>query len=363
MFPQVLTVLATYQCTAACKECCFECSPGVHGRIPLDRILRYIDEAADTFPTIKLVCFSGGECFLLGKDLNAAVARAHSRGLMTRCVSNGYWATSPEAAKKRLRALKEAGLNELNISTGDDHQRYVPFERAVNGVIAGAQLGIRSLIVVEGFENSRFKVEEALAHPRLKDFWENSPNASLVQVLRNIWMPFHKDRILEHDEQVHRTPERLKRFGGCDNVLNNAVVTPDESLASCCGLTMEHIPEMKLGKLAERSMAEMIDRGMNDFLKRWIWLDGPDAVLWFAHQKDPRVPYPEKNVHPCEACAQFYLNPLAREAVRRHWHEVRDDVLLRYELKANLMQRQDRRIRDGRENGLPEGTRLGHGDA
>lgn len=360
MLPQVLTILPTYQCTAACKECCFECSPKVHGRIPLERILRYIDEAAACVPTLKLVCFSGGECFLLGKDLEAAVARAHGHGLMTRCVTNGYWATSPRAAQRRLGALREAGLNELNISTGDDHQNYVSFERVVNGVLAGGELGMLSVIVVEGFENSMFKVEDALGHPRLRAFWDTSPKAPYVQVLRNIWMPFHADRQLDHAHELYRRPERLPLLGGCDNVLHNMVVTPDESLASCCGLTMEHIPEMKLGKLAEQPISAMLERGTNDFLKRWIWLDGPDAVLWFAHQKDPRVPYPERNVHPCEACAQFYLNPLAREAIRRYWHEVRDDVLLRYELKVNFMYRQGQQPAPQRPDTPPT---VRHGDS
>lgn len=338
MYPSVLTILPTYQCTAACKECCFECSPKVHGRIPLDRILRYIDQAAQSFPTIKLVCFSGGECFLLGNDLDQAIARAHQLGLRTRCVTNGYWATSPKAARDRLSRLAQSGLDELNISTGDDHLEYVPFERVVDGSIAAAELGMTSLIVVEGFEGSRFKMDDVFAHPRLRAFWEASASGQRLQVFQNVWMPFYADRKLTHEEKLHRTPERLPQVGGCDNVLHNAVVTPDESLASCCGLTMEHIPEMKLGKLADRTMAEMVDRGMRDFVKRWIWLDGPDAVLWFAHQKDARVPYPDKNVHPCQACAQFYLSPLAKEAVRTHWHEVRDDVLLRYQIKVNLLQ-------------------------
>ncbi|MEF3303410.1 radical SAM protein [Paenibacillus sp. GYB003] len=364
MQPSILTVLATYKCTAACKECCFECSPQVQGRIPLDRILGYIEEACDTVPTLRLVVFSGGECFLLGKDLDAAVACASRRGKLTRTVTNGYWAHSPEAARKRIGALKEAGLGELNISTGDDHQEFVPFERVVNGAIAGAELGLTTLIVVEGFENSRFTIYDALAHPRLKSFRETHPNGHLLQIMRNIWMPFHQERELRHTDEIYRKPERIPLLGGCDNVLHNMVVTPDEHLASCCGLTMEHIPEMKLGKLGEHSIAELVSRGLDDFLKRWIWLDGPDAVLWFARQKDPRVPYPEKNVHPCEACAQFYLNPLAREAVRDHWREIADDVLLRYELKVRMLARRD--PADGgraaaQPSADPAASRVGHG--
>jgi MoaA/NifB/PqqE/SkfB family radical SAM enzyme len=61
--PTVLTMLATYRCTAACRECCFECNPSLTQRVPIDRILLYIDEAAQDFPSMKLVVFSGGSVF------------------------------------------------------------------------------------------------------------------------------------------------------------------------------------------------------------------------------------------------------------------------------------------------------------
>src|SRR5262249_34967627 len=106
--PTHLTILPTYRCTAACEQCCFESNPHVQGRIPLERILGYIDQAADDFPTLRLVVFSGGECFLLRDDLDAAIARATARGLATRCVTNGYWATSPRAARERIAPLYDA---------------------------------------------------------------------------------------------------------------------------------------------------------------------------------------------------------------------------------------------------------------
>jgi len=148
--PTHLTILPTYRCTAACAQCCFESNPHVQGRIPIERILDYIDQAAGDFPSLRLVVFSGGECFLLRQDLDAAIERATSRGLATRCVTNGYWATSPRAARERILPLYEAGLTELNFSTGDDHQKFVPFERIVHGAVAAAESGIRALIVVEG---------------------------------------------------------------------------------------------------------------------------------------------------------------------------------------------------------------------
>ncbi|PSR25070.1 MAG: radical SAM protein, partial [Sulfobacillus benefaciens] len=47
-------------------------------------------------------------------------------------------------------AVFGAGLTELNLSTGDDHQAFVPFDRVVTAAITAAELGICTLIVVEG---------------------------------------------------------------------------------------------------------------------------------------------------------------------------------------------------------------------
>jgi hypothetical protein len=37
--PQILTILATYKCTAACQNCCFSSNPYLTKRITLQEIL------------------------------------------------------------------------------------------------------------------------------------------------------------------------------------------------------------------------------------------------------------------------------------------------------------------------------------
>jgi organic radical activating enzyme len=170
-------VLVTYQCTAACAQCCFESSPHVKGRIPIEDLLDYIDQAKRDFPTVQLVVFSGGECFMLGKDLVRAIERASGHGFATRCVTNGYWATSRKAAEQRVREVYEAGLTELNFSTGDDHQQFVPFDRVATGAMVAAEYGIRTLIILEGRNEARFTIDDAYAHPALAAFRQKAARA------------------------------------------------------------------------------------------------------------------------------------------------------------------------------------------
>ena len=339
--PTHLTILPTYRCTAACEQCCFESSPHLGGRIPIDRILGYIDQAARDFPTLKLVVFSGGECFLLRADLDRAVARAAGHGLGTRCVTNGYWATSDAAARRRIAPLYEAGLSEINFSTGDDHQKFVPFDRIVTGAVAAAEFGLRAVIVVEGHARARFRMEQALAHPRLAEFLAASPARERLTLLNNVWIPFRETADLRQEEEIYRRRERLERFEGCDNILENMVITPHEQLASCCGLTFEHIPEMKLGSARERPMRELYDEQLKDFIKIWIRVEGPEKIFDFVTRKDPGIPFPDGATHPCQTCAALFLNPRVRRVLREHYLEKVPDVMFRYQMMRGLERRSD----------------------
>ena len=90
-----------------------------------DTITKYIDEALDEYPTIQVLVLTGGECFLLGDTLVRIIQYATYKGLKTRVVTNGYWANTYESAFNRLKPLVNAGLYEINFSTGDEHAEFV----------------------------------------------------------------------------------------------------------------------------------------------------------------------------------------------------------------------------------------------
>src|SRR3546814_20214687 len=70
-------------------------------------------------------------------------------GMSTRIVSNGSWAKRLVRAKEICNELKRAGLDELNISTGNDHQEFVPQESVVNAAESAIACDITTLITVE----------------------------------------------------------------------------------------------------------------------------------------------------------------------------------------------------------------------
>lgn len=111
--PSTLTIAPTYRCTAKCKECCFRCTPKVEQILETDKILQYIDESVEAFPSLKIMVLTGGECFLVANDIPRMISRTKSHKLMSRVVSNGFWATSYEAAVKKIGSYCGCRFNRV----------------------------------------------------------------------------------------------------------------------------------------------------------------------------------------------------------------------------------------------------------
>jgi hypothetical protein len=329
--PDTLSLITTHRCTAACEHCCFGCSPD-HGRtIPLDRLYRLVAETEE-IPTLRKVVFTGGECFLLGRHLDALVRECTARRLGTRCVTNGSWATGPAAAAARIAALRDAGLEELNFSTGPFHARFVPLERVVWGAAAAAEGGLAKTIVnVEAFEGADLGAAEVAGHPGLAEHVASGR----VQVTEGAWIANGGEWEGCSPPSGLAHPDRLLRFqegapGPCTSSLRAVSVTPSQDLVTCCGLNLEHIPQLRLANLRDRTLRQGLDDAAPDLLKMWIHVEGPEAILAFARDRDPEVELPDRSAHICHTCQFLHRNHRVLEVLARHRREVEERVLERF---------------------------------
>ncbi len=323
--PGSLTILGTYKCSAACYNCCFGSNPSITQQLGLPEILSFISKGA-SYPTCKLVVFSGGECFLLREDLVCAVEYATNLGLSTRCVTNGYWAKRFEHGRARLTPLVKAGLGELNISTGDFHQRWVSQDSVVNAACLAAELGLKgTTIVVEVQKDRRVTAETFSSDKRIRGLLENQQ----IRLVESPWMPMDYREFI--DQPPHRLLNRrtLHLRGGCTSILNTLVVTPQRRLGYCCGLTRERIPELN-ADWEGGSLDLLLQTGARDFMKVWLFVDGPERILAWAATKDSRIEWEDRYAHHCHSCLALFDDPLVREAIKAHYRERIDDVLARY---------------------------------
>jgi len=318
--PTKLSLIVTHKCTAACDHCCFHCTPKIQTRIPEKRLEEIIDEAVRDLPSLKTVVFTGGECFLL-PELDDRIAQVTRLGKTSRCVTNGYWAFNETRAHERVAKLKEAGLTEINFSTGRFHGEYVPPERIAYGARACYDAGILPLINVEICDQEDETDAFLRSHPLLAE----SVKEGKILYQRNVWIENQGDVDLTHSEDVYRFNEG--KMTGCQTAMDVVAVTPTMSLVACCGLHLEKIPELHIGSIAERSIGEAIKTAQDDFMKIWLRVSGPERIYSFAKSKEPTIELPVTASHPCESCLKLFKDEKAMQVLTEHYPEVEQEVV------------------------------------
>jgi MoaA/NifB/PqqE/SkfB family radical SAM enzyme len=108
---RTLSVMPTFRCPAECGHCGTMSSPRERTVLSLESILSAIDQAAEL--GYEVVVFTGGEPTLARRPLLTALQRATDLGLITRVVTNGYWARTAKAADRTMAQLVGAGLREI----------------------------------------------------------------------------------------------------------------------------------------------------------------------------------------------------------------------------------------------------------
>lgn len=323
ILPTTLSLITTHQCTAACDHCCFSCGPKVKDFLPLD-LARKAIAGAKEFGTFKVVVFSGGECFLLKKNLDELVAYSNSLGFRTRCVTNAYWATSVKGATSRLTALVEAGLNEINFSTGPFHQKYVPLSRIINACKASTALGLTTVVTVEETEDQPASVREFYES---EDFKEALTSGKMM-VRRSTWIKADGAMPISHSESLDRFGD--DRISGCSTSLRVIAISPKADVYACCGLHMERIPELNLGSLLSNDLSSLLTTHPDDLLKILIHVDGPERAYQLAKKFDSSISLPKGCVHPCETCRLLHTDSDVIRALASNAQQFSSEVSLRY---------------------------------
>ncbi|MDR0299920.1 MAG: radical SAM protein [Streptococcaceae bacterium] len=326
--PESAAIITTYKCTARCKDCCFDCSPKEKEMLTIDEIKKFIDEIAP-LKSIKSVVWTGGECSILGKKLEEGIAYAKSKGKISRIVSNGSWSSGVEKDKIYLNELKSKGLAEINLSTGDNHQQFIPIEKVLTIAQAAVSVGLRVLISVEKTKFSKFSIENLKEHPIYKKIKRDDKDTSL-SLLSAAWVSFNSGSNYEYDEEAF-----IEKREGCDSLYNTIAINPEKKLLACCGITIRYIPEMEIGILGEKPIIDMYNVQKSDFMKQWIFTEGPINILRQVVEWEDTIEIP-KFVHPCQACAYIYQTPEIIEVIEKNYHTIIERITVKFYQKISF---------------------------
>ena len=191
------------------------------------------------------------------------------------------------------------------------------------------------VINIEAFEGSSFDVAALRGHPLIAS--RLGPGG--IRVIEAPWIPNGSEwegcsgsGILAHREMHYRFAEARK--GPCDSSLRVVSVTPDQDLISCCGLNLEHIPQLHVASLRARTLREALEEVPPDLLKMWIHVEGPERVLEFVKEKAPDFRLPLDSAHICHTCQFLHRSAEALEVLGWHRQEVEDRVLDPYLLSC-----------------------------
>lgn len=306
--------MPTFRCTAECANCGTSSGPQERTRLDFSSIASAIDEAAAN--GYRVVVFSGGEPTLAGDELLDAIRRAALLGLRVRIVTNGSWATDDRAAVRRTREFVEAGLAEVNFSTGDEHARFVPVERVMRGARAAAVLGLDVLLLVElarGRAVTRSAIEAREDFARIA---RDAPHA-LVRIEESPWSPLSADAIASYPDGATADRGNVDSRGGCENLFETTTVQADGTISPCCGLGIRRLRSLRLGRIGEVALAEADARARADPLLRRIHAEGPERLLARAAERDPSISWEGLYAHRCQACIRVLTDAKVLASVMR----------------------------------------------
>lgn len=327
-----LTVLATDTCTAKCAHCSMNSSPTRRGKLDAEQVCSYVDQAADG-TDIKTVVFAGGEPLLLGDDLFTSLSHIRSRGLSSRIVTNAYWANSEKRAEEITRKLREAGLDEINISIDDFHLPFIAPQNVKRAFDAAIKLDFAAVIIVHCMgPNTKFNDAEldellGVSLPRIyNEAGESDLRAALrasaarpyVAVANNSLQFIGRGVVELRPEDVKfdaRWDTRSRELGGCRYAVRSAAVSPSGRLLTCCGFEVAGNEVLDLGDLHEHSMTELLDKADNDLLLNLIALDGPYKIMDFLKESVPDLPFRERYSSFCELCQHIVTEPVIRQSL------------------------------------------------
>jgi hypothetical protein len=321
---RTLSLMPTYACTAQCKDCGTVSSPRDRNNIALETMLSAIDQAKEL--GFMNVVFTGGEATLRWDDLVEAVRYASGIQIPTRLVSNAYWAVNEAESTRRVRELADAGLLEINFSTGDEHARFIPLDYVVNAIVSALRHSLALAVMIELRATRNLTKESLLAHPKIMLLGER--DREKIRVIESPWMPLKPLSSEQYPEGIAINRKNLAATGGCESVLQTYVIQADGRVGACCGLGMRITPELNVGiSRGEHFLQDAIREAESDLLKIMLHYKGPEKLLAWAATKNPEIAWENLYAHKCQACLRIYKDPKVGSVVRQHHTELLAEML------------------------------------
>lgn len=291
----------------------------------------YVDKCLKAYPdTITHLDLSGGECMLLGKDIDRIFRYAKGKGLTCGMVSNAFWATDYKKAYRTLERLQRKGLSIASFSTGEDHDKYVPWMNVLNACVASATLGIDTTLRIEFHSKSTSVLDYMVADFRLADL----VNQKKLKIKFDGWIDFNNkgNKPFTKKTAYQVSPKPMP----CDSLFKSIIINPYGEVYACCGLGCCKIPQMRLGNINQESIKTIYERAFDDLLKLWLFVAGPQGVLNYVKETTGRR-FMIRMRQQCAVCRIIFKDKTMLPYLRYKCPSLAPTIISSYNYKAELL--------------------------
>lgn len=289
-------------------------------------MIRYVDSCmAEYGYSLKTLVLTGGECMIYKDAVVDAIKHATGLGLSTRIVTNAFWAASSDEAAGTIRELADAGLKEINFSTGDEHSQWVPLRNIAYATIAAIDQGFHPIINIETHNTSHITTLDFLNQD------ERLPGlllANKLEIRNGIWMEFSQNK-----KVTCRESSVTHRANRCRNLFSIIPINPYGEIFACCGLACEQNPYLRLGNINSESVSVIYERAFEDMLKIWLFTDGPESILKSIDNDKNNLNIDKyRNRHICDLCRILFRDKSNISWLKKNYREQIGRVILKYKL-------------------------------
>lgn len=278
----------TFTCPAACRHCCFACSPARTEKI--DPVLvEQIISSPYFIQEFQTVFFSGGEVFLYFDEITRLMEKAKGH-YQIQCATNGFWGDDPVRAETMIRKLKKCGLTRLIVSYDEFHADFI----SATSIQTILKLCKKYLVAIEvqiAACQSSWRLADT-ANVLLKSITEISVSEASVLLVGAA-----KENLCEKD-LIYEYRTIGERCLGSDAI----TIFPDGSVYSCCSPVSYSTPHLRQGVLrtgmGDAQMQQVIE---NDSLFRSLVKYGVNGTCGRRWPNHP-VSQKERYVNVCDLC-------------------------------------------------------------
>lgn len=283
-----------------CPHCIIEASPDRKEELLINDAFDWIQQLANyRNGYITALSLTGGEPFYDIGKLKRIANFAEDCGLVITAVTNAFWATTREKASKILREVPE--IKMIAISTDVYHQKFIPFERVKNAVLAATECNIPYNITVctENKDDREYKeILNKLQKITEKDNINTVCTFLVGRASKKLYTPTYE---MSEDPPV----------SACI-AAGSPIIFPDGKVIACIGplIDLQSSHPLLLGNLRKNSINEIFEEAESNPILHAIRIWGPKKLISIIKEAGLREYLPERYIKNgiCDACYKLMSN-------------------------------------------------------